>query len=176
MPGNVCVFSWIANRLYIMTTALPKTKFARNKSNLLVLDIGHVLSIHLRDYLGAVSADISYEMLVGDELVSGKSEGGYITQSVDDSVESVRLTVWPYKEYPNIKKRWRIKIDSLEPSDSDEGKVKRLNNLGYFIPDGNTVQDSIAVEAESRFKKDYQLTSDDALLSALTAVDGGSVV
>jgi len=158
-----------------MTTNLPKTQFARNKSNLLVLDVGHILSIHLRDYIGAVSAGVPYELLIGDDLIKGESEGGYITHNIDESVESVKLRVWPYPEYPNIKKQWRVTIDVLEPSDTDEGKVQRLNNLGYVIPKGGSAQDAIAIEAEKRFKKSSGLTSNDQLISALTAVDSSSM-
>ena len=158
-----------------MTKVLPKTLFAINKMNILVLGSSHIVSIYLRDYIGAVSMTVPYELLVEDDLIKGESEDGYIDQSIDESVKSVKLTVWPYPEYPNIKKQWRIDVDVLEASDTDVGKLKRLSNLGYVIPEDARAQDTIAIEAVKRFKKDHGLTSDDQLIAALTAVDSSSI-
>ena len=158
-----------------MTKVLPKTMFAINKMNILVLGSSHIVSIYLRDYIGAVSRAVPYELQIGDDIIKGESEEGYIVQDIDESVKNVKLMVWPYPEYPNIKKQWRIEVDVLEPSDTDAGQRKRLNNLGYAIPDGAQEQDPIVIEAVKRFKKDNGLTSDDQLIAALTAVDSSSI-
>jgi len=90
------------------------------------------ISIKLVDADDVIYGDVPYELHIGENIIEGRSTGeGLVEKTLSESVNSVKLVVKPYADYPDHTVNYTINVTPLEPIDQIKGQQARLINKGY---------------------------------------------
>jgi len=115
-----------------------------------------VLRIAIEDREGKRLSDRSYELVVGDRVLNGRTDGdGLLEEPIPVDAETARLTV------DHI--TWELQISHLNPIEEDtpdggvSGAQGRLFNMGYDVGEINGIWGPKVEAAIKQFQCDYGL-------------------
>lgn len=104
-----------------------------------------MLRIKLEDELGQPLAGKQFELVFGQDLHEGSTDGdGVLEVKVRTSDELGELTVWGSGDRQAERWSWQLRVGHLDPVEELVGVRERLNNLGFYCtPTGQEPDDTL---------------------------------
>jgi len=118
------------------------------------------LRIVAADENGQPYQQLDYELTIGDDTRTGKTDDqGMLQQLIDAGATSGVLTLrWP--DDPPRKCTWRLKLGHLDPVSDISGVQARLNNLGCNAGPVDGILGPVTRAAVRAFQEKYRLEVD----------------
>jgi len=120
---------------------------------------GLKLRLVLEDVYEKPIANAKCQLILGSDFRNVTTDGsGRIEESIPADVHDVVLTIQDAQQTPFSATQIAIKVGDLDPVTEVSGQIARLNNLGYFVGDGDP--DAALKSAVEEFQCENGLTVD----------------
>ena len=118
-------------------------------------------------------AGINYRLQIGGETINSQTDGdGWIRTSIPAAIKTAKLVLLPDN---SSEEEYELLIGHLDPLEENQGVIKRLDNLGFFIGSTENKDDELkSALAKFQHKNDLSKTgeSDKNTLDKLKQMHG----